>query len=67
MFVGVIRSHDADDDDDPPCATGADTVCEVESAGETGIVVCSANLTFFMFGSASDLMRFRDSSTDVGI
>ena len=44
----------ADDDDDPPCATSADGVCNVETLGETGTVVGSANLTFFMLGSASD-------------
>ena len=27
-------------DGDPPCATGADTVCDVETAGETGTLVC---------------------------
>ena len=31
----------------------AGNVCDVETAAETGSVVCSANLTLFMFGSAS--------------
>ena len=52
-----VTCDGADDDDDPPCATGADTVCDVETAGETGTVVCSANLTFVMFGSASETER----------
>ena len=38
-------------------ATGADTVCGVETAGETSTVVCSATLTFFIFRSASDAER----------
>ena len=44
--MGVI-CNGADDDDDSPCATSADTVCDVETAGETSTLVCSANLTFF--------------------
>ena len=43
----------ADDDDDPQCATDVGNLFDVETAGESGSVVCSANLTFFMFGSAS--------------
>ena len=50
-------SLDGADDNDPPCATSADTVCDVETAGETGTLGCSAHLTCFMFGSASDTER----------
>ena len=37
----------ADDADDPPCTTSADTVCGVEITGETSTVACQATLTFF--------------------
>ena len=47
----------AGDDDDPPCVTAEDTVCDVEPADGTCPVVCSASLTFFMFGSASEAGR----------
>ena len=47
----------ANDDDDPPCATDVGNLCDVKTASETGSVVCSANLTFFMFGSASEAGR----------
>ena len=57
MFNSGIICNDADDDDDPPYARGADIVCDVEITGETGTVVCSVNLTFFMLGSASDTER----------
>ena len=52
-----VTCDGAGHDDDLPCATGADTVCDVETAGGTRIIVCSANLTFFMFGSASETGR----------
>ena len=32
-------------------------VCDVETTVETGTVVCSTDLTLFMFGSASDTER----------
>ena len=48
-----IACGGADDDDDPQCATDVGNLFDVETAGETGSVVCSVNLTFFMFGSAS--------------
>ena len=48
-----IACGGADDDDDPPCATDVGNLFDVETAGETGSVVCSASLTFFRFGSAS--------------
>ena len=71
MFNNGVACGSADDDDDPPCATDVDTVCGVEKAGDTGTVVCSANLLFFMFGSASEtghtFARFRDSCTEVHI
>ena len=37
--------------------TDVDHVCHAETAGGTGSVVCSANLTFFMFFSASQTER----------
>ena len=52
-----VTCDGADDDDDPPCATSADTVCGGETTGETSTVVCLANLTFFMLGSESNTER----------
>ena len=40
-----------------PCVTGVDDECDVETAGGTCSVACSANLTFFMSGSASEAGR----------
>ena len=38
----------ADDEDDQPCVTGVNDACDVETAGGTGSVVCSANLLSFI-------------------
>ena len=43
--VGVLCDG-PDDDDDPPCAKDANTVCDVETGCETNTIVCSANLNF---------------------
>ena len=53
----VCICNDVHDDDDPPCATCVETVCDVENTGETCTFVCSENTTFFRFGSASDTER----------
>ena len=52
-----IDCGNADDEDDPPCVIDVDDVCDVETASGSCSVVCSANLTFFMFGSASETGR----------
>ena len=51
--IGIGRNGD-DDEDDPAYVTGVDVVCDVDTTGGTGPVVCSAaNLTFFKSGTAS--------------
>ena len=48
----------ADEDDDPPCATGSDTVCVTWKPRVQQVHSCVQQIShFFMFGSASDTER----------
>ena len=49
-----MHAQHFDDDDDPPCVTGVDSVGDVETAGGPCSVVVSAKLTFFMSGSVPE-------------
>ena len=49
----------AGDEDDPPCVTGVNDVCDVEAAGGTSSVVCSASLTRRMYPYRAGSTEFR--------